>query len=321
MAIRLESKNNFLVITNTISGDITNLIPQKTRFKIYSDTLHIITERYQDDLHFTLVDLVDLNNVAFEDLNAWLLLNTGNVNNTDVSIQSSTSPFLIVKASTLDAETTITTTTAKDDYIINVTSATGFVIGKYLTIYNIEANRVFFANILAINTLAITLDTPIDFEFLSGSFVNVGSTNMNVDGSITPKIFGIRNPNVQDVALSYDITRIIFKCLTSATIDLSKFGDIIGGLTRGLVARKVDGTYRNIFNVKTNAELKNLMYDFDIQLASGNQQDGFTGRFTFEKLGSVLRLEQNEDLQFIVQDDLSDLTEFNIIAQGAEVTI
>ena len=321
MAIRLESKNNFLVITNTISGDITNLIPQKTRFKIYSDTLHIITERYQDDLHFTLVDLVDLNNVAFEDLNAWLLLNTGNVNNTDVSIQSSTSPFLIVKASTLDAETTITTTTAKDDYIINVANTTGFVIGKYLTIYNIEANRVFFANILAINTLAITLDTPIDFEFLSGSFVNVGSTNMNVDGSITPKIFGIRNPNVQDVALSYDITRIIFKCLTAATIDLSKFGDIIGGLTRGLVARKVDGTYRNIFNVKTNAELKNLMYDFDIQLASGNQQDGFTGRFTFEKLGSVLRLEQNEDLQFIVQDDLSDLTEFNIIAQGAEVTI
>ena len=321
MAIRLESKNNFLVITNTISGDITNLIPQKTRFKIYSDTLHIITERYQDDLHFTLVDLVDLNNVAFEDLNAWLLLNTGNVNNTDVSIQSSTSPFLIVKASTLDAETTITTTTAKDDYIINVASATGFVIGKYLTIYNIEANRVFFANILAINTLAITLDTPIDFEFLSGSFVNVGNTNMNVDGSITPKIFGIRNPNVQDVALSYDITRIIFKCLTAATIDLSKFGDIIGGLTRGLVARKVDGTYRNIFNVKTNAELKNLMYDFDIQLASGNQQDGFTGRFTFEKLGSVLRLEQNEDLQFIVQDDLSGLTEFNIIAQGAEVTI
>ena len=240
----------------------------------------------------------------------------------DAVIQDSTSPLFIVKASNLVAETTITSQTAKDDYIVNVTSAAGFVIGQYLTIYNIAEDRVFFSEILDINTLAITLDTPLDFEFPIGSIVSVGDNNMNVDGSVTPVIFGIRNPTTADIPSSVDITRIMFKCLTDTPVDLSMFGDIAGGLLRGVVVRRVDGTYQNIFNAKTNGDLKNIMYDLDIEIVSQQGQDGFTGRLTFagqNKMGAVIRIGPDEDIQIVIQDDLTSLDRFIVIAEGSGV--
>ena len=247
---------------------------------------------------------------------------TGN-KTVDVLLQDSTSPIYIIKSSNILEETTLAITGAKDDLIINVTDATGFIVGQYLTMYNVTANRVYFCNILAINVLAITVDTPLDFDFpATTTSVTVGNTNMNVNGSITPQIFGIRNPGATDIPLAVDITRLMFKCLTNTTIDLSKFGDIAAGLVKGIVIRRVDGRYQNIFNAKTNAELKNIMYDLDVQVAAGNQQDGFTGRLTFSgqnKLGAVVRIGATEDLQVIIQDDLTSLVLFEMIAEGSEV--
>ena len=85
--------------------------------------------------------------------------------------------------------------------------------------------------------------------------------------------------------------------------------------------RKVDGEQRNIFNAKTNGELANLMYDFDIEAATNPQQgqDGFTGRMTFggqSKMGVVIRLGQGEDLQMLIQDNLSSLEILEIICEG-----
>ena len=240
----------------------------------------------------------------------------------DAVIQDSTSPLFIVKASNLIVETTLTSQTAKEDYIVNVTSAASFVVGQYLTIYNVAADRVFFSEILAINTLAITLDTPLDFEFPIGSIVSVGTNNMNVDGSVTPVIFGIRNPTTADIPSSVDITRIMFKCLTDSAIDLSMFGDIAGGLLRGIVIRRVDGSYQNVLNAKTNGDLKNIMFDFDIELVAQQGQDGFTGRLTFagqNKMGAVIRIGPDEDLQIVIQDDLTSLDRFIVIAEGSGV--
>jgi len=240
----------------------------------------------------------------------------------DAVIQDSTSPLFIVKASNLVTETTLTSQTAKEDYIINVTSAASFVVGQYLTVYNVAEDRVFFSEILDINTLAITLDTPLDFEFPIGSIVSVGTNNMNVDGSVTPVIFGIRNPTTADIPSSVDITRIMFKCLTDSAIDLSMFGDIAGGLLRGIVIRRVDGSYQNVLNAKTNGDLKNIMFDFDIELVSQQGQDGFTGRLTFagqNKMGAVIRIGADEDLQIVIQDDLTSLSSFTVIAEGSGV--
>lgn len=240
----------------------------------------------------------------------------------DATLQDSTSPLMIVKASKIVIETTTTATPTIGDYTIDVASATSFVVGQYLTIYNEPENRVYFSTILSIASLTITLDTPIDFEFPIGSFVSVASTNMNVNGSVTPQIFGIRNPTGVDIPLKFDIVRLMFICLTGGTTDLSKFGDITGGLTRGVVVRRVDGSTQNIFNAKTNGDLHNLMYDFHLEEAKGNAPDGFIGRMTFggqSKMGAVIRIGSDEDLQIIIQDDLTSLDQFSIIAQGSQV--
>ena len=240
----------------------------------------------------------------------------------DATIQDSTAPVHIIKASNIIAETTIAVETAKDDYNVVVNSSVGFVVGQYLTIYNVAANRVYFSNILVINGPTITLDRPIDFEFIIGSSVTVGDTNMNVNGSVTPQIFGIRNPGITDVPLEVDITRLMFKCLTSSSTDLSMFGNIVGGLLRGVVIRRVDGTYQNILNVKTNGELKSIMFDYDAETVTQQGQNGFTSRLTFagqNKFGAVVRIGPGEDLQVIIQDDLTSLTLFEIIAEGSEV--
>jgi len=64
------------------------------------------------------------------------------------------------------------------------------------------------------------------------------------------------------------------------------------------------------------------MYDFDIEITSGNQQDGFTGRLTFagqNKLGAVIRIGADEDLQIVIQDDLTGLSSFSVVAEGHQV--
>jgi len=239
---------------------------------------------------------------------------------TDVSIQSGTTPLFVVNFSNIVAETTLTGATALDDYIINVTSSTGFLIGQYLTIYSVASNRVFFAKVLVIISGAITLDRPLDFAFAIGDDVTVGSTEMNVDGSVTPQIFGVRNPGIADIPLEIDISRLMFAMLTATTPTLTDLGDIPNGVTRGVQIRRVDGTYQNISNFKSNNEMKNLMYDIEVQTVAQNAQDGLTGRFTFERLGQVVRIGAGEDLQIIIQDDLTSLNSFTVIAEGSQVT-
>ena len=258
-------------------------------------------------------------------VNSWdellqLLSSIGALQSNDVSIQDQTTPLIIASFSKEEAASTLSALAVIDERTITVTSPTSFVEGKYLSIFNIAANRFYLATILDITGSVLTLDTPLDFAYPVGSFVTSGTRNMNVNGSITPVIFGVRNTDEQ-IGSEFDITRIIIHCETSTAIDLSKFGDIADGITIGIVMRKVDGVQRNIFNVKTNGELKSLMYDFDIEAKTNPQQgqDGFTGRMTFggqSKMGVVIRLKQGEDLQMLIQDDLTSLELLEIVCEG-----
>jgi len=241
-------------------------------------------------------------------------------NSVDINIQDQTTDVMIVPFSNVIAETTVAIEGAIGDTVINVTSATGIAVGHLLTLYNSEANRVYFGGVLSISVNAITVDMPLDFAFPVASFVSSGSVQLNVDGSETPQIFGIRNTE-EAIPLSVDITRIIFVCLTATANDFSTFGDIANGLTNGIVLRTKNGRYKNIFNVKTNLELASLMFDFDIFAATNPQQgtDGFKGMMTFggqDNIGVVIRLCPGEDLQLIIQDDLSTLASFSILIEG-----
>jgi hypothetical protein len=84
--------------------------------------------------------------------------------------------------------------------------------------------------------------------------------------------------------------------------------------------RKKNWTFENLFNFKTNKDMVSTMYDFNVFQASNPSQgiDWFAWRLTFagqNKLGVSIRVEDVENLQVIVQDDLTWLVEFVITVE------
>jgi hypothetical protein len=242
-----------------------------------------------------------------------------------VTLQDQDTPSVITKFSILEQSTTTTGAVAIGDYVLPVTSATGIAAGKYLSIFDPASIRFSNFQVVSVASLNVTVDSPMDFAYPSGSYVDVQESNLAVNGSVTPVVAGIRNNAggvpPPGIALSVDITRLIFHCITTSAVDLSLFGNL-ATLTNGLVCRKRDGTYHNIFNVKNNGEWAGIMYDFTIHAASPHGVDGFIGRITFagqNKMGVVQRLDINEDLEIIIQDNISTITLLEIVAEGSVV--
>jgi hypothetical protein len=244
--------------------------------------------------------------------------------------QDQTTPALITKFNQVTNSTTLTAAGVKFAYTITVASTTGMVLptatvdGSYLILFDVGSGRFMTCHVISILGLVVTLDTQLDFEFPIGTIVDVSITDMSVNGSVTPQIFGIRGLGVvPGINVSYDITRIIFTALCDTSVSLATFGDL-PKLLRGLALRYRNGLSYNIFNVKTNEDIEGITLDWKpySKLKPNEGQDGFSARLTFageDKIGVVQRLRPGEDLEFIVQDDLTGLIKFDIIAEGHEV--
>ncbi|MCK5018044.1 MAG: hypothetical protein KAS32_13390, partial [Candidatus Peribacteraceae bacterium] len=169
----------------------------------------------------------------------------------------------------------------------------------------------------------LTLDSPFDFAFPAGTQAIIATRKMDVNGSITSQAFDMRGLNFPLVIpVSFDITRIMIQMTTATAISFGAFGDIAGGLANGIVLRnrKASGDIRNIWNVKTNADFALLAYDYTTYSAlTPPTIDGLAVRYTFagqEKHGVTVRLDPGDSLQLLVQDDLSSLVSFRMLAQG-----
>ncbi len=245
-------------------------------------------------------------------------------NGIDVNVQDQTTPVVIAKFSQTTNQTTLSVDTAIDDDTITLTSVTGATDGKYITLFNPTESRFsLFTQVGAAAGNVITLDTPMDFAYDAGTFVDIGTINMAVDGSSTTQVFGLRGGGTPPgVDLDFDVTRLIITCLTTTTPTLDQFGNITR-LTKGLVCRRRDGTFQNIFNVKDNIEIAGILFDFQLLSTVGQGQDGFWARITFagpSKIGVALRLGVGEDLEILVQDALNtgtpNIERIEIVAEG-----
>jgi len=112
----------------------------------------------------------------------------------------------------------------------------------------------------------ITLDTPIDQELQINSDVAASSIDMAVDGSTTTQTFQI-GPVGPGSTQTVHITRIMGHLLDSTAMDDGKFGGI-SALTNGIVLRHNDGVIQNIWNVKTNGDLRLICYNADYETTS-----------------------------------------------------
>jgi len=144
---------------------------------------------------------------------------------------------------------------------------------------------------------------------------------MNVDGSVTPVVFSVLPFSAQ----SGDMVRMIVEMRDTSPMDFETYGGL-PALTNGCVIRvkNGDGTYRNLYNFKSNGDIIEQCFDHDFFLNNGGNVRGFTARLTWggtSKHGVVIRLDGSlgEALEFIVQDDLSELTRMHWTAQGSEI--
>ena len=237
----------------------------------------------------------------------------------DVLVRDQTSLLKIIPFKKAEATTTLTIDTIPNENIITVASAAGFSVGDSLTIYSRTSVGSYIGYILDIVGTTITLDTPMDVVYpFDTSVVAVGTDNMNVDGSSTSQTFSLRPALPVECTCNIDITRIIFILETVTTPTFPEFGDIVS-LARGIVIRKKDGVYQNLMNIKSNADLAKIGFDMELLSATGVGVNGVKARITFagqDKMGVAVRIGATEDLEMIIQDNLTGITSFKVIAEG-----
>lgn len=248
----------------------------------------------------------------------------------DVNLQDQTTPVVIVPSNLITDITATTTETTIGGRTVDVADTTGIIArnpatgvpGSFLIFYSDDTQRVYIGRVIAIAVNTVTFDSEFDSVFPIGTVVDVTTTEMNVDGSGTPVVFGVRGPSVPgQLDFEFDITRMLITITCEDQATLATFGDISPSLLRGVLLRHRNGTTQNIYNIKSNGELATICYDVTIYEAQNpNQgQNGLNARITFagqNKMGVVLRLAPGEDLEVVIQDDLTSLTRFGMIFEG-----
>lgn len=254
-------------------------------------------------------------------------------NTIDTVKQSNISPwndFYFVQANGAPTTLTVAVPTAGDTRILSVASVANISVGDWIGLFSGapgEQERYYWASVESINVLDLTMDTLIDFTFAIGSVVLSTTKNMAVDGSITPQVFAIQaGGGAGD--LSIDISRVMLGLLCTDTVDLSKFGDIVGGLTRPMYLRvKENGVYRNKLSVKNNFDLALFAFDWNPFSTINPQQgqNGFLWRFSIggeDKHDAVSRVSGGNigSLEWIVQSDLTTQITIESVGANSEVT-
>lgn len=254
-------------------------------------------------------------------------------NNIEAVTQSNVSPwndFYFSQANGAPTTLTEAVPTAGDTRELTVASIATISIGDWLGVFSGDTGngeRYYWAEVLDINGLVLTMQTLIDYPFPVGAVVLSTTKNMAVDGSVTPQVFSIQvgGPGGD---LAIDISRIMMAALTATSVNLAKFADL-PALTNGIYLRvKENGVYRNKMIARTNYDLAKFAYDWEPYLAINPQQgqDGFNWRFSLggeDKHGAVARVEGGNigTLEWVIQDDLTDITLLESVGANSEVTL
>lgn len=184
-----------------------------------------------------------------------------------------------------------------------------------------EWTHFFQAVVLNVATDTITIDRPFDFAFTTAATVTRTTKEMNVDWSVTPQIFRI---SPVWTTVKFDITKIFFVIGDDSAMDSWKFG-WIAALTKWIVVRKKDGVFKSIFNAKTNGDFSQHCQAVNYDDKAPSWQYWFRAIKNLawqENQGVVIRLDpaENEELQVIIQDNLTGLLSFNCVALWHIVT-
>lgn len=266
------------------------------------------------------------------DLKYWVYRIFNQRDSVNVEIQDQHSEVIDLLLSELIDDVTIITDTLIDDTDIDI-ETTGSVPAVGNLVCFKEQTAFYQGFILAVTPIAgnqytITMDTPLDYAYTTAGGCSTRNANIAVDGSVTPRVFAVSNDGL---TVDWDITRMSMIMLGSGPVadpepDDTRFGTTLP-LTKGVVFRSVNGVHKNIFNAKTNADIKlHCGGDLSYQPSNKNGEYSVDARRTFngqEKNGVTMRLiaADEDQFQIIVQDNLSGMSTFYVNVQGHVVEI
>jgi len=260
---------------------------------------------------------IDRTKITDESGRIWSLESNGAM---PVNIQDQTSDlFMGTMARAIGSPMTLASTTVKDSYQVTLTAGHTFTAGDCMLI--VCRKHEFLGKVLSVAGNVITLDSPLDCEYLaSSSLVFEIQKNMNVNGSVRPVKYEVALGETSDVEI--DIYEIRFKLFDNSAMDESRFGGMTA-LTRGVVLRveRADGTIKNYFNAKSNG-MFSLYCDnnqYDTKAPSGQYSVEFKWKVSRDQ-GVAIRLSAGDKFVLIVQDDLTPLINFEAKVLGHEVT-
>lgn len=230
-----------------------------------------------------------------------------------------TTPLDLRLVVVISSDTNIATPPIVGGYDIELEAGHGFSAGDNIAITEeIAGVARFVTAVVESETLdVLTLTSPIPYGFSVAATVVKYDPDMSVNGAVTPVVYGLTNNNTTSV----HVTRITTSITTTSEMDDSLFGDI-DELSRGIVFRKkhLDGSYQYYFTAKNNGQI-GLFAGGDKEYADKAPAGyhGMTARISYagaSKRGVVIELKTGESIEMLIQDDLSGLNSFNVLATG-----
>jgi hypothetical protein len=200
------------------------------------------------------------------------------------------------------SSTTLAADLPIDSASVTVAAGHGFTVGDVFVIQGYFQSRV-----IAVNTNVLTLNQRSNAAYSSGTAVKRTQSNMNVNGSSTPVVFGLESV----AGRKFDLYSLKMAFRGTADMDDAKFASLTA-LSKGVIfrARFSPMRYNNYFNARDNTEfhLRGTL-TYNAKAPSGSYGSIFTFNLKDDH-GVALRLDYDAGtrIEVIVQDDLSALT-------------
>jgi len=240
-----------------------------------------------------------------------------------VNIQDQTTPpvddyFLQSIGNFTISSDTVAATPTTVPKTFEANSGHGIIVTDEILLLDVAQNKNFYSNVTSVSINTIVVDKPMDETFASDTTLGrIVTSEMAVDGSSTPQIFTARAGTTE-----LDITRAIITMQSGSSMDDSRFGSLTA-LSNGFSFRILNGFKKTIFNFHSNQDIKQFCYDVDYSDRAPAGFFGLSARISFggqDKHGVTLRIGPNDWLQWIVQDDLTDMDSIKVALEGHEVT-
>ncbi len=205
-----------------------------------------------------------------------------------------------------------------NDRTVDLVAGHGMTTADDLTV--LEDDEPYQGSVVSVVSNTIALDNLFPYPYTVAAVAARTNRNLNVNGASTYVEFNI-NPLGSAI---WDITNLTFLIVGATAMGDDTFGDL-SALTNGiLVRKKLNGVYYNIFNCKTNGDFRSALGIGEYTQKAGGGDYSFSSRHQFggqSGFGTVVRLNGSlgEELQIVIQDDLTGLSTFYATAIGHEV--